>query len=97
MTHDNKHPLAGKTVELINPRTKENIGTQYRITDWWDSLGQGSWMEGAGNFACLKYAMRAGSEGLPVDDEVVYGKIGSFGHLIHVSELGEIAIDAPVR
>jgi hypothetical protein len=29
-----------------------------------------------------------GRKGLPFDDEVVYGKLGGFGHLVHVSELG---------
>ena len=25
-----------------------------------------------------------------MDDEVVYGKVGAFGKLVHVSELGEV-------
>ncbi len=32
--------------------------------------------------------MRSSMNGLPIDDEVVYGKDeGNLGHLIHVSEL----------
>ena len=38
----------------------------------------------------LSEAILLGFSGLPVDDEVVYGKVGPFGHLLHVSELGEI-------
>jgi hypothetical protein len=34
-----------------------------------------------------EYAMRSGVAGLPVDNEVVYGKVGAFGHLAHVSEI----------
>ena len=43
-----------------------------------------------GNPAALKYAVRAALRepaSLPLDDEVVYGKVDIFGHLIHVSEI----------
>jgi len=50
-------------------------------------------MDANGNPAALIYAIRSGFDGLPTDDEVVYGKIGSFGHLIHESELGEVVTD----
>ena len=44
-------------------------------------------MFATGNPACLKYALRAGADGLPVDDEVLYVKSGGFGYLVHASEL----------
>lgn len=48
-----------------------------------------SWMDSNGNPAAMMYAIRTGSQGfdVPIDNEVVYGKIGSLGYLFHVSEL----------
>jgi hypothetical protein len=46
-------------------------------------------MLATGNPAALNYAMRAGTIGLPVDNEVVYGKIGYLGYLVHTSEFVE--------
>jgi hypothetical protein len=88
--HTETHPLAGKTVKLklASHPTDIQTGDEFRIEDWWDHLAGGSWMFADGNPAALKYAMRSATC-LPVDDEVVYGKVGAFGHLIHVSELGE--------
>jgi hypothetical protein len=91
MIHDSRHPLAGQTVKLAlkggdNPGDIAS-GDEYRVEDYWDRLGSGSWMEAQGNPAALKYAMRAGFSGLPLDDEVVYGKVGPFGHIVHISEL----------
>ena len=93
--HEEKHPLAGQTV-ILNlkgkhphiPESDEPI--EYRLEDWWDKVSGGSWMNATGNPAALMYAGRSGIADLPLDDEVVYGKVGSFGHLIHVSELGEL-------
>jgi hypothetical protein len=42
-------------------------------------------MTADGNPAALNYAARG--VGLPIDDEVVYGKIGAFGHLVHTKEI----------
>lgn len=82
--HDAPHPLAGKTV-----RVKANVdrlgGSEFRLEDWWDRIAGKSWMHCDGNPACLNYAVR-GIDLMP-DDDVVYGKIGAFGHLMHVSEL----------
>lgn len=85
--HPQPHPLAGQTVTV-------DLGygdgpESYVIEDWWDRVSGGvSWMDAAYNPACLKYAMRSAVAGLPLDNEVVYGKAG-FGHLVHVSELGD--------
>lgn len=77
--HTESHPLAGKTVKAL--------GEEYRLEDWWDVLTGGSWMNADGNPAAMNYAVRSAVAGLPLDDEVVYGKVGAFGHLVHVSEL----------
>ena len=78
--HENPSPLAGATVTLKD-------GREYRVEDYWDRITGGSWMDANGNPAALIYAVRGATAGLPLDDEVLYGKIGSFGALVHVSEV----------
>lgn len=96
MMHEESHPLAGATVRLNDSTTDLHrslvvAGKEYYIQDWWDKLTGGSWMFADENPAAMCYAMRTGMGGtVPTDNEVVYGKIGSLGHLVHVSELGEI-------
>lgn len=89
------HPLAGKTVTLKS-RAPELNGKQYTIEDWWQNVAGQSWMTSDGNPAAMIYGIRTGLQGgVPTDNEVVYGKVGPFGHLVHVSELGpEVVIDA---
>lgn len=83
------HPLAGKTVTIkCAPDGDKLNGKPFRIEDYWHVLTGGSWMAAQGNFACLKYAIRSAVAKLPIDDKVLYGKVGPFGHLIHESELG---------
>lgn len=83
------HPLAGKTVVIARGDLKGKI---FRVEDYWDKLTGRSWGESQGNPACIIYAMRTGLQKfeVPSDDEVLYGKIGSLGHLVHVNEIGEI-------
>jgi hypothetical protein len=87
-TKRESHALAGQTVTLVSSDPSFN-GQQYRIEDWWENVYGQSWMTSEGNPACLKYAMRSVFCALPMDNEVVYGKIGGIGHLVHVNELGE--------
>jgi len=49
-----------------------------------------SWMDADGNPACILYGLRVGTENLPIDNDVYYGKINGFGELVHASELEEI-------
>ena len=91
--HDKQSNLAGKMVKIKQSSTHPQVtnfgGSDFKVEDWWDKLGQGSWMGCEGNPACLIYAMRTGfsKEPIPTDDEVLYGKIGAFGHLVHISEI----------
>ncbi len=89
--HNEASEYAGKTVKIKpgaeHPQVSDFGGSEFRVEDWWDRLGQGSWMFCQGNPACMIYALRSVQERLPVDDEVLYGKIGSFGHLVHISEI----------
>lgn len=87
--HSSMYERAGETVKVTFD-TGHGEGTQthdFRIEDYWDRVSGKSWTLSDGNPAAMKYAMRSGIEGLPMDDEVLYGKVGSFGHLIHVSEI----------
>ena len=78
------HSLAGQSVVIAGGRFG---GSEFAIEDWWDTLTGGSWMFADGNPACLEYAIRSAIEALPVDDEVVYGKVDGLGKLIHASQL----------
>lgn len=82
--HNDKHPLAGKTVMLRG----KYAGSKYTIEDWWDRVSGSSWKDST-VIAAYNYSVRASENGIPSDDEVVYGKIGAFGYLVHISELGE--------
>lgn len=91
--HTKPHPLAGKVARIKpnvkHPQNPNFGGSEIRIEDWHDRVAGKSWMHCDGNPACLIYAMRTGLSETPVptDNEVIYGKVGPFGHLVHVSEL----------
>lgn len=92
MIHEKPSPLAGKTVKIkadVKHLQVENFGSSdYRVEDWWDRLTGKSWMTCEGNPACIIYALRTGFSENPItDDEVLYGKVGAFGHLVHISEI----------
>jgi hypothetical protein len=92
--HNEPHPLAGKTVKIkqgvIDPAQGLVVGgAEYRIEDWADRLyGKSIWLAD-GNPAAMHYAFRLGAQlnRPPADDECVYGKIRSLGHVVHVTEL----------
>jgi hypothetical protein len=85
-----EHPMAGKTVRIRCAVDPDDLdGKEYMVEDWWINVAGKSWMHCDGNPACLKYAMRSGFAGLPLDDDVLYGKVGPFGHLVHKSEIAE--------
>lgn len=73
---------------MINDRTApQNVPLEYVVEGYWDEITGKSWMWSDGNIAAMNYGMRSGLKGLPVDDEVLYGKIGALGYLVHVSEI----------
>jgi len=77
--------LAGKIFKVESGKFAEQ---EILIEDWWENISGKSWMVSNGNPACLEYAFRIGLEGkFPPDNEVLYGKIGDIGHLVHISEL----------
>lgn len=88
--HAERFEGAGRTFEID---IKGIDGMYIRVEDWWDRVYGQSWMDADGNAAAMTYAIRTGLSrpDIPTDNEVVYGKVDSIGHLVHVSELGEVA------
>ncbi|GAB3518490.1 hypothetical protein [Emticicia fontis] len=88
MIHKSESPLADKKVKI---KPESNLsGGEILIEDWWDRVSGRSWKNSNGNPAAMGYAVRsAGSHfiNIPSDDEVLYGKIGIMGYIVHVSEL----------
>jgi hypothetical protein len=83
--HDRCHPLAGRMVRL--PGDIGFGGDEFRIEDWWDRIAGESWRDAEGNPAALHYAARVLAKRLPANDDVVYGKVGALGYLMHVTEV----------
>jgi len=91
------HPLAGKTVTL---KSKDALidGQKFWVEDWVINMpGNKSWQDLDGNICALNYAVKAAVNDIPPDDEVIYGKIGSLGYMVHISELGEIDESVPTK
>lgn len=91
--HKEPHPLAGQTIttdlKAVHPQLGDSLMHEAVVEDWWDRVSGDSWMDSQTPVAYL-YGMRipfAFSGEIPLDNEVVYVKIGAFGHLIHESEI----------
>lgn len=85
-------PYAGQIVKvkqgIQDPVNRINFsGRDFIVEDWWENVYGKSWMFSDGNPAALMYAFRAGVTHLPTDNEVLYGKVGGYGHLFHITEL----------
>lgn len=91
--HGQPHPRSGDEV-LLSVNTRDPLrgqvvsGKTFRIEDWADRVFGTTWDRAAnmGNWAAKHYSMRVDTVGLREDNEVVYGKIDGFGHIVHVSE-----------
>ncbi len=99
--HKTSHPLAGKTVKIIDGEFK---GKECYIVDWYDKMAGMNFLDEPSNTgrAMLigEYMERLRDENhLTMDvmfdwddpniDEVVYTKIDNLGKIIHVDQLGE--------
>jgi hypothetical protein len=91
MEHNTQHPKAGQTVKIHFKEPGhfqlDGLDHEFRLEDWWDRINGVSWMFSDGNPAAMVYGMRSGLAQLPINDQVVYGKIGNYGHLVHESEI----------
>lgn len=97
--HPDPHPLAGQTVILQagtrGPLGEDASGALYRIEDWADRIWNQSWQTMRGNPTAIIYAARSALSGLPLDDDVIYGKVSGFAFLAHTSEIIEAPAEAP--
>ena len=92
-----KFKYAGQTVKIKNGvgcgfGTKDLSGRDFTIEDWAENVFGHLWMHENNNPAALEYTIRSTFFGINNDvprfsNDVVYGKIGMFGHLFHVNEL----------
>lgn len=88
-------PYVGMTVKIKedvgpDPMTGQSLaGQDFVVEDWWQNVSGCSWMNSDGNPAALTYAVRTGMAAyhVPLNNEVVYGKIGMTGYLLHITEL----------
>lgn len=66
-------------------------GNEYLVEGYWDELTGKSWLETDFRPAIMNYAFRTSTEKhlkeYEYSEEVLYGKIGIYGHLVHVSEI----------
>lgn len=99
-----KYEYAGKKMR-IKSNVRKLGGEEIEVEDYWQNIHGNSWMFSNGNPAAILYGIRAAEERLPIDNEVVYGKIQGAGVLVHVSELeirkegrtGKYASDGSIR
>lgn len=90
-----KYKYSGKTLRIKDGSGmlysgNDASGKEFVAEDYWININGISWMYSNGIPACLEYAMRTGlnrNYAVPIDDKVIYGKIGMIGHLFHESEL----------
>jgi hypothetical protein len=82
--HKEESSLRGQTLKIIRGAFK---GKEFFVRDWWDRVGGHSWIMPKGSEVCLAYGKRVNDENLPIDNEVLFGKIGHLWLLIHLSEL----------
>ena len=95
--HEKSHKFAGKTVKLKediqHPQFGNIGGKEVQIEDYWDKVYGMSWKVSDGNPAAMIYGIRTGTSDkvIPMDDEVVYGKLNGLGLLINEVEIeGEV-------
>lgn len=62
-------------------------GTEYLVEGYWDEVTGKSWRVSSENPAALNYLARVSRQHLPIDNDVLYGKIGPYGFLVHISEV----------
>jgi hypothetical protein len=98
MIHKTKSPLAGKRVGI-----KRHIavmgGKFFEVNDWYDRVAGRSWRSWSAFDAPAEvqgYSVRAGVKNLPLNDEVLVGKIlggGATGDLLAICHVNELEID----
>lgn len=73
-----------------DPLSRIDLGNkEFIVEDWWENVYGASWRNADGNIAALSYAIRIGLRhgAVPLDDDVLYGKIDGMGYIFHLTEL----------
>lgn len=92
-----KSIYAGKTVKIKDGvghgfMCDDLSGKEFVVEDWCENAIGCSWMNAKGNPSAIEFAMRTVFYGKnndvpPFSNDVLYGKVGLFGHMFHVNEL----------
>ena len=85
MIHNEPHPLAGSVVSISF--VGESHLFEFHLEDWWDRVSGKSWRVAPTVLVEWKYASYVEAHGMPLDDDVVYGKSHGVSLLVHVSEI----------
>lgn len=113
--HAEQHPLAGKKIKVKlrgEPMQFLVDGAEMRVLDWWSHAHKDNEIKSSlpqllssPSPAARMYVIRAETAGIPLDDDVIYGKIAitppqgiaslpgqgvGLGYIIHSSEIGEV-------
>lgn len=94
MIHPEPHTLADSNVTIdlkhIHPQLGDMMIHEAKVFDWWDRIGEASWINSQNLPMSRTYAMRSAfGLGLPVDDEVLLVEVGEILLLIHETEIME--------
>ncbi|MEG1482572.1 hypothetical protein [Clostridium sp.] len=90
--------MQGKTVR-IHSKDSQIDGKEYWIEGYWETITGSSWLDIPFDnmpIAVANYAMRTIGEPFGDCENVLYGKIGLFGYLVHESELGEVLYEGHI-
>lgn len=91
MSKRERCPYAGCTLKTrpnVGKLGGQDLGNQdFTVEDWFENVCGKSWMFANGNPTALLYAVRTANHNVPIDNDVVYGKIDGLGYAFHVSEL----------
>lgn len=89
-----KYKYEGQKMKVVKGAgrlsTREKAdGMTFVAEDYWMNITGKSWKHVEGNPAIVEYIVRSMNniQPPPMDERVVYGKIGNFGHLFHENEL----------
>lgn len=94
--HKSESPLRGVPVKLLDGleaamtpsyETIELSGEEFVVDDWWDRVNGASWQDSTDKLSFTYNARQARAGYLPMDDEVLLGRIGNKEVLVHLAEI----------
>jgi hypothetical protein len=74
---------------VLNGKYHFKEGSEFCVEGYWEDIFGKSWMDSTGNPCAVTYGIRCGHFNIPIDNNVLYGKINGIGYLIHTSEIVE--------